>query len=232
MGCDIHAYTEKFNPATGLWETLDHYSEPVEGEEIGEVVEVLGLHRNYALFGIMACVRFEDLPTISHVELGIPDDACPEYKAIAAAWEGDGHSHNYLTFREILDYDWDQTVKLAGAVEGYGLLEFLIKGEPTSYMDAAYVPQKGRIQAQELWKQVAAEMGLPLDISGREDLLANRILRQRVSSFIGDQTVMAEWDQTVSDLTGRQLLEGVKLILNENPGVDPEHIRTTFFFDN
>lgn len=231
MGCDIHAYTEKFDPATGLWETLDHYSEPEDGEEIGEVTEVLQLNRNYALFGIMACVRFEDLPTISHVELGIPDDACPEYKAIAAR-EGDEHSHNYLTFREILDYDWDQTVKLGGAVEGYGLLEFLIKGEPTSYMDARYVPQKERVQAQELWKQVAAEMGLPLDITGREDLLANRILRQRVSSFIGDQTVMAEWDQTVSDLTGRQLLEGVKLILNENPGVEPEHIRTTFFFDN
>ncbi|MBV1831591.1 hypothetical protein HNW77_12870 [Komagataeibacter sp. AV436] len=45
---------------------------------------------------------------------GIPDDATPQYRQFAAEWGEDGHSHSYLTLRELLDYDWTHRVRLEG----------------------------------------------------------------------------------------------------------------------
>ena len=74
--------------------------------------------RNYALYSILADVRngygfagvFTGMGfTPIAPPRGVPEDASPEYRAEVAAWGGDGHSHSWLTLKELQAYDWHKT---------------------------------------------------------------------------------------------------------------------------
>jgi hypothetical protein len=59
--------------------------------------------RCYRLFGILAQVRDTSLdPIHPDVYRGLPTDVSPEVEEMSDEWEGDAHSHNYLTVGEIL----------------------------------------------------------------------------------------------------------------------------------
>ena len=66
--------------------------------------------RDYALFAILADVRngLDEFTPIAEPR-GVPDDASPEYRAEVAVWSGDGHSHSWLTLKELQAYDWHKT---------------------------------------------------------------------------------------------------------------------------
>lgn len=85
MGCDIHAHIEiKVN---GEWH---HYSHP-------------RIDRNYYLFTRMAGVRsghIEDVEPIS-VPRGLPKDITFTTHFDAKRWGGDGHSHSWLSCKEL-----------------------------------------------------------------------------------------------------------------------------------
>lgn len=124
MGCDIHCYAEK-RDAAGKWNLIGTFSrdEPEEGSEGYASATTVYSGRNYNLFAILADVRngrgFAGIKTgegftpIAEPR-GIPDDVCPEVKAIFDQWDIDGHSHSYHTLRQLLDFDWTQTTGLQG----------------------------------------------------------------------------------------------------------------------
>ena len=57
--------------------------------------------RNYGLFGALAGVRNYHIDMISGEIKGLPDDVSNDVCEISNRW--DGHSHNYLTVKEIMD---------------------------------------------------------------------------------------------------------------------------------
>jgi hypothetical protein len=118
MGCDIHFYVER--RVNGVWQTADTW-EP-EGDSLHVDYKKAFYHsRNYDLFSILADVRnghgFAGVKTGEDfipmfAPRGVPDDACPEYKAEIQSWGGDAHSASWVSLSEILSYDWtEKTIK-------------------------------------------------------------------------------------------------------------------------
>ena len=117
MGCDINLYVEykkelpiknsnkreekwvsgdyfKFNPFKDLW----------DGEENLERMELYG-GRNYSLFATLAGVRDYTNSIIPVSEpKGIPNDCCDYIREEKKRWGCDGHTHSWLTLKEIKEY--------------------------------------------------------------------------------------------------------------------------------
>lgn len=137
MGCDIHHY-EEVRSEDGDWASVqklvkNEYYEQYPDEERPMVLDHYGyddprrLWRCYDLFAILANVRngrgFAGCLTgagfNSIVEpRGLPDDVSDVIKSESDSWGMDGHSHSWLTLKEILDYDWDQRTT------NYGMLSW------------------------------------------------------------------------------------------------------------
>jgi len=69
-----------------------------------ERMELYG-NRNYGLFATLVGIRdyTDSIIPVSEPK-GIPDDCCEAIKRENEAWSGDGHSHSWLTLKEIRDY--------------------------------------------------------------------------------------------------------------------------------
>ena len=111
MGCDIHVYTEALYD--GKWICRDYfqlnrYHEKYPNQTKYEVVPIY-TNRDYELFATLANVRnYDDVPYIS-TPRGLPDDISDTIKEEAERWGRNGHSHSYLTAKEL--FDWDETHK-------------------------------------------------------------------------------------------------------------------------
>lgn len=117
MGCDIHMYVEykrknmnneevwihgdyfKPNPCFAMFDKNDINDEPAF-----ERIELHG-NRDYTLFSTLAGVRdYTDMVIPVAPPKGEPND-CSEYvKEEMQQWEGDAHTHSYLTLKELKDY--------------------------------------------------------------------------------------------------------------------------------
>lgn len=110
MGCDIHQYAEYRKD--GKWiaeEAASAVHTPAgEKDEDGDIrkrdyIELPdsgNRSRNYGLFGLLSeGVRY-DTPHAFPAK-GEPEEASPEILEVIANWQGDGHSHNWLTFVEL-----------------------------------------------------------------------------------------------------------------------------------
>ena len=128
MGCDIHLFCEK--KIDGKWEALKDsneaeiknckdraLSDPSNAalwEEYAENYKndynFIYSQRNYNVFAMLANVRNYGY---AHVAIdtprGLPHDASDLIKTESQKWGVDGHSHSYLTVKELLDYNWDRT---------------------------------------------------------------------------------------------------------------------------
>lgn len=84
MGCDIHAFAEI--KVKGKWL---NYS-------------ALDIDRNYLLFAKMAGVR-DHLNEVEHISepKGMPEDASEVVTMECNDWDTDGHSHSWLSAKEI-----------------------------------------------------------------------------------------------------------------------------------
>lgn len=90
MGCDIHIHAEI--KVHGQWH---HYDQP-------------DCSRDYDLFEKMAGVRGEVENALA-APRGIPDNASFTTKFDAEHWDGDGHSHSWLSAHEIQQLaQWDE----------------------------------------------------------------------------------------------------------------------------
>ena len=168
MGCDIHFYVEERR--NGVWVSADVWS-PCEYEK-GRMTlknELYG-DRNYNLFAILANVRngygFAGVPTGSGFvpiaePKGLPDDVSPEVKAESDRWNGDGHSHTWLTVREILDYDWNQKTMLSGVVDAENWRRWKAYGKPTEYSGGCWGKDIRNVSESEMEGLVESLKGSP-----------------------------------------------------------------------
>jgi hypothetical protein len=60
------------------------------------------------LFSVLADVRNEfGIKPISSYR-GLPEDCCCEFESYSEDWDVDGHSHGWVTLKEMKEYDLDQ----------------------------------------------------------------------------------------------------------------------------
>lgn len=117
MGCDIHLYVEKKEYGYGedsnkfVWISLDKWTEQGEYDNIYLDVHYkdrLYRDRNYNLFCALSGAtshRFNNAPNFMPAK-GIPNDCSKLISNAIKHWEGDGHSHSYLTLKELREFDW------------------------------------------------------------------------------------------------------------------------------
>jgi hypothetical protein len=111
MGCDIHLFTEikKSINSQDKWVNADNWRyNPYyqEGNDEGERmlnIDSLYSGRNYELFGILAGVRDHNNDSIDDPR-GLPEDVSEVTKKESDRWDGDGHSHSWLTLKELREY--------------------------------------------------------------------------------------------------------------------------------
>jgi hypothetical protein len=95
MGCDIHCHAEKRSPEG--WKRLP-IPEPFDW-------------RQYGLFGFLAGVRnYSQVPSLAP-HRGLPADVSAEVREDSEGWNGDGHSHSWVTLGELLAFDYDAPVE-------------------------------------------------------------------------------------------------------------------------
>lgn len=121
MGCDIHVHVEyRRNICTGKaddgsyqfeerWFCGDYFSlNPffTTGDEEEKQYQLVRFceGRNYARFATLANVRnYGGTPYISEPR-GLPIDVTEAVRMESESWGADGHSHSYLTLRELIDF--------------------------------------------------------------------------------------------------------------------------------
>lgn len=138
MGCDIHMWAETRSGPDSPWTLvpgdpeeiakeiakINGYRKPTDSPELstawdGEIERIpmqeaqVYTSRNYGLFGILAGVRWR--APHQFPKKGVPDDASPEYKAEVANWDADGHSHSYLSLKELVE--WPHWHEIASSQE-------------------------------------------------------------------------------------------------------------------
>ncbi len=139
MGCDIHVYTEKLietdDDGSKEWVNCDNwkYNESYNPKnpqgETKMIINPIYSSRNYSLFTALAGVRdySENAECISQPK-GLPKDISKVTKAESKRWGRDGHSHSYLTLKEIKDFRaTKKKTKFKGLVSKYDA-EILNKG--------------------------------------------------------------------------------------------------------
>lgn len=138
MGSDIHIYTEikKSINSEDKWVNVDnwrynpYYQEGNNNWERMLSVESIYIGRNYELFGILAGVRDHSNDSIDDPR-GLPEDVSEVTKKESDRWDGDGHSHSWLTLRELKEYQGlHPVVKRSGFISPEAA-ELLDAGEET-----------------------------------------------------------------------------------------------------
>lgn len=95
MGCDIHTFVER--KVGDAYEYIDGI-EPFDW-------------RDYGMYGFLAGVRnYSDITPIAE-QRGVPSDASKEVKAQVFNWSSDGHSHSWLSLKELDEFDYDQPME-------------------------------------------------------------------------------------------------------------------------
>lgn len=92
------------------WISVDEwiYDTPSEGMRLSKRYWT---DRNYLLFAILANVRNRyNIQPIS-LPKGLPYDVSPELKKQSDEENGDAHTRSWLTLKELLEYDWQQTME-------------------------------------------------------------------------------------------------------------------------
>jgi hypothetical protein len=104
MGADIHLFVERKMPS-GCWVFVANLNYPVYSKGLwgsnmtpfGAAFHQVG-SRNYALFGRLASVRGS-----GREPQGLPNNVSEVVQIAAEAWEGDAHSHSWLSASDFAD---------------------------------------------------------------------------------------------------------------------------------
>lgn len=124
MGCDIHMFCEQYKTINGKkrWINKDYWiKNPYFGtDDYEKEYSCVELHGglDYSMFTALCGVRdyIEKSPMISPPK-GLPDDCCDEIKLASAYWGSDGHSHSYVTLREVKGFlDKNEPVIYSGLI--------------------------------------------------------------------------------------------------------------------
>jgi hypothetical protein len=233
MGCDIHLAVE--HKIDGVWQQIDppddfprdpwiiQQIKAIKGksERILEESSLLTYYenklatdwysqRNYYAFAILANVRHDHFNPIS-LPKGLPNDLSEDLKTKDCLGE---HSFSWLTVKEMIDFDWNQTVENTGIINWETFVERMEKGitsEPESYC--------------------ANVIGNNIKIISESDALGKykSIKEHDLQLLPFDYRVKIKWKQTYADAAGAfmDVLEYLKKI-----DKNPENVRIVFGFDS
>lgn len=111
MGCDIHLYTERKREdpdGNEFWWCCDNFKPNVyalwDDNEDKYTVNHIYEDRSYELFTALAGVRNSSDVDVIDYPRGLPDDVSDIVKKESDYWGVDGHSHSWLTARELFVY--------------------------------------------------------------------------------------------------------------------------------
>lgn len=238
MGCDIHWHIE-VKDKEGIWRlTFPKLKEffPEDNSDEGyldwkddyEVVwkNPLFVSRNYDLFAILAnvrngygfagCITGYGFIPIKEPQ-GVPEDASPEFKRVVKEWSGDGHSHSWVTLRELLDYNWNQKTTLCGLVDGEQFQVFKEKGSPEVWIGGAWGSKTEIVSNQEMERRL-----------GSGELKANEEESLPLLRWPSVYTEV-EWEVSYKKAVGN-FTKKVIPAMKELGKLD--NVRAVFFFDN
>lgn len=235
MGCDIHLFVEA--KANGKWGPKDAWEMDTDCEPPALKVPYGKRFydgRNYNLFSILANVRngygFAGCKTgVGFVPIampkGMPDDASEAVAGESESWGEDGHSHSWLTLREILEYDWTQTTTLRGYVDALSFREWMHSRRdggfgPKSYCGGVGGSSVKIISHDEMESQIKA-------IEKRESQY--QAITEAIKKDMGGMYANLEWQEPYYR-SGREFLgETVPRLLRFG---DLDSVRIVFWFDN
>jgi hypothetical protein len=234
MGCDIHFFVEKREGER--WISADTWYE--SEYRFSHVNAPFYSGRNYYLFAILADVRngfgFAGIKTgegfnpISPPR-GMPDDACAEVQQEADAMGADGHSHSWLTLRELLEYDWTQTTELCGCINAPEYLEWSLWRRGQGLGPETY---SGDVFGEGISKITEHDMN---DLMGEVKTGGHiQEWRERVQAYRGTYTRIS-WNVPYYVAAGEFLSGTLPRLLALAPppfGEGIDLVRTVFFFDN
>ncbi len=121
MGCDVHDFVELWDGGRWTWMRDEVFTDWRNGPTCRP------LYRSYALFGLLAGVRDQDVPVI-HAPRGLPADLSPELREkfgftfpqdcphgvgarCSCVYEHSGlFGHSWATGAELLAYDFSRTL--------------------------------------------------------------------------------------------------------------------------
>lgn len=159
MGCDIHLFTENKRIINNKkqwvnidnWKLNPYYKENNGDRETKYEINPAYWGRNYALFSLLADVRnYSGNKPISEPK-GIPDDVSQIIRSEKDKWGSDGHSHSFLTMKEIYDYyEKNNSVKFSGLVDSDGV-KAIEKGDMPNWWC------KGSTMTNLVWKEWVQE---------------------------------------------------------------------------
>lgn len=155
MGTDIFEHYEVREG--GRWVEKDFrpsadWDRMTEDERLAHSNHPTRLHRNYALFAVLASVghAFDpDNPDSDEnyrpiaLPRGLPEDvSCKVWEASRTLLDSpDGFHPSWLTLRELLEYDWEQRVTRHAVVDAVEYARFRHEGRPKNWSDGVYGPE-------------------------------------------------------------------------------------------
>lgn len=202
MGCDIHLHLERLDHAKGEWVWV----EPPEIELFDDYkIRDWYSGRNYELFAALADVRNRaDITPISDPR-GLPQDVTSESRRESDEYGIDGHSHSWLTLRELRSLDGTK-------IPHTGLIH-------DRYPDG----RRGR--AQDIADHANATGKFPWDWPGASGYC------QGIYGPTADEYERVEWTQDAEDAFGSDwsaFLEAAGRYTLD----DGNDVRAVFWFDN
>jgi len=224
MGCDIHCFVEK-KSAEGTWELItgfqsdmyDENSEYFGSEKFKSLSNSPIDNRYYLMFAVLADVRnglgfagvktHNPLTPISKPR-GVPTDASIGYQAEVESWDCDGHSHSWLTVKELMDYDWDQLVVYQGLVGHSSYQVFKETGLPSVWCGGSNARKVSNEEMDEICKNPPDDLN---DFS--------------IQTFIS-------WTRSLRDTLDTLIYKSIPQLVARCEGSDYESVRIVFFFDN
>lgn len=190
MGCDIHTHVEI--KKENIWINIEEIPKEFNS-------------RNYTTFSILAGVRSSfNVKPISEPK-GIPEDASEEAKASIEEWGEDGHSHSYLTLKEIETFDLNEYKKTKVKV---------VK----AFYDA-FIGFGGSLP-----KEMSVEETRPGDI--------RECFQEAIEPTVLIKWLDSKNEETYLESPIIKGIEKLKEIAKKNDIDNYEDIRIVFFFDN
>lgn len=167
--------------------------------------------RNYAWFAILAGVRGQMHPMIAH-DRGLPTDVSTEVLRQSTQIDDDGHSHSWVTLRELLEYKWDYYgISHRESVNKNQFLRFKTRKSTNEYFGYQH-------DTSEMVEISNEQMGrMCLGIYGTLD--------ERKNYF-----TIIDWRETYRECVGEEYLQGIIDKLSEYG--EPDEVRLVFWFDN
>lgn len=238
MGCDIHLRVEK--RVNGQWTPAEpmrrnRYWEPGGDEPELEPVRFYD-GRNYDLFAILANVRngrgFAGVSTglgfipISEPK-GLPIDVSPDVEKDSESWGSDGHSHSWITLRELLDFDWTQKTYKEGWITPLIAEEWLRRKPwepaPSQYCGGVAGQDVIHISIDDMEKSLKA---IKDSLSDRYD---HKAYEAAITKAMPWTYAQARWEVDYARACKTFWFETMPKLLRVGK---PDDVRLVFWFDN